>query len=974
MKGKSRSYMSFIRSGLLLIVMVFAMAALPGFSAKALAAEYPDYLSFTAVDGDVTIGMKKVGIPDDYVLEYTADLLDWTRVTLTETNERICTIPSGEIYYFRTDGEKEALAGWFGDIISGEYTLSNWTFVMSGAGKVKAAGNIMSLLDPSCKKTSVGDFCFYHLFDDCSSLMTAPKLPAMELGRECYLSMFRNCTALEIAPELPAEELKQSCYSSMFGNCTSLTTAPELPAERLATNCYSEMFSGCAALTKAPKLPAESLEWGCYQHMFDRCVSLVEAPELPAQSLAPFCYNGMFSRCSRLEAAPVLPAKTLVEGCYYDMFLGCNKLDELTVSFVGTDGTPIGECLEYWLVSTYAAGTLYCPESTLQFTDEELFLFCDWRKKAITGQPSYLSFAAVDGDVVIGMSKVRYPEEYVLEYTADFRNWTEITLTETNKDILTIHEGETYYFRTNRERDSISKAIEDAEGYPIPSYWRFVMSGEGKVEAAGNIMSLLDPTCEKTSVGDYAFYGLFSWCDKLSRAPRLPARTLGRYCYAQMFSDCSDLRLVANLPAEMMTEGCYKYMFANCTALTFSAELPAKTLDAYCYYGMFFGCGGVNYAFDLPAENLAEKCYMQMYSGCSLKTAPRLPALTLAEYCYSEMFAQCEQMEEAPELPAKTLVKGCYSMMFNGCKKLSSVVVGFTEAESSLDDCLANWLEGVSETGTLLCPESTLQYSNEELCFPAGWGKEDVKEQTRRQINSFVTRMYQQCLSRDPDQPGLEGWAEQLETDQMNGAQIAEQFVFSNEMLDKNLSDAEFVKVLYRSMMGREADEAGLNGWVSQLQGGFISRSEVTKAFVESAEFSGICTEYGITRGDFEAVGPIERFVTRFYTICLGRPADQKGHWGWVKQLQQKNLNGAQIAEAFFFSDEFVNKNVSDEVYIATLYRTILGREADETGLAGWVEQLQNNQMTRRDILGAFIESTEFTELCAGYGIERGSL
>ena len=948
MKGKSRSFMGFIRSGLLLIVMVFAMAVLPGFSSKALAADNPDYLSFTAVNGDVAIGMKKVGIPDDYVLEYTADLQNWTRVTLTETNEKICTIPSGETYYFRTDGEREALAGWFGDITSGEYTLSNWSFVMGGAGKVKAAGNIMSLLDPSCKKTLVGQFCFYHLFDDCGSLLTAPKLPAMELGVDCYSSMFRNCTALEIAPALPAE--------------------------RLAPNCYSSMFRNCTALTKAPKLPAESLERGCYQDMFGGCVSMVEAPELPAQSLAPFCYNCMFSGCSRLEVVPVLPAKTLVEGCYYDMFSGCKKLDELTVRFVDTDGTPIGECLEYWLVGTYAAGTLYCPESTLQFTNEELFLFCEWRKKAITGQPSYLSFAAVDGDVVIGMSKVGYPEDYVLEYTADLRNWTEITLTETIKEILTIHEGETYYFRTNRERDSISKAIEDAEGYPTPSYWRFVMSGEGKVEAAGNIMSLLDPTCEKTSVGDYAFYGLFSWCDKLWRAPRLPARTLGRCCYAQMFSDCSGLRLVPNLPAEVMTEGCYKYMFANCTALTFSSELPAKTLDACCYYGMFFGCGGLNYAFDLPAENLAEKCYMQMYCGCSLKTAPRLPALTLAEYCYSEMFAQCKQMEETPELPAKTLVKGCYSMIFNGCQKLSTVTVGFTEAEASLDDCLANWLESVSETGTLLCPEDTMQYTNEELCLPAGWVKKDVKEQTRQQINSFVTRMYQQCLSREPDEAGLAGWVEQLATGQVNGAQIAEAFVFSNEMLNKNLPNEEFIKVLYRAMMGREADEAGLAGWMKELTNDYSTRSEVTKAFVESAEFTAICESYGIIRGDYVAVGDIERFVTRFYTICLGRTADQKGHWGWVKQLQNKNLNGAQIAEAFFFSEEFVGKNVSDEVYIATLYRTILGREADEAGLNGWVEQLQNNQMTRRDILGAFIESAEFTGLCAGYRIERGSL
>ena len=541
--------------------------------------------------------------------------------------------------------------------------------------------------------------------------------------------------------------------------------------------------------------------------------------------------------------------------------------------------------------------------------------------------PDYLSFTAVDGDVTIGMNKRGKPDDYVLEYSKDRQNWTSVTLTDTNENIVTIPDGETYYFRTDRVRDGIGKGLiyDEDEDCWFFCYWNFSMAGEGEIKADGNTMSLLDPTCEKTSVGEHAFESLFGWCDKLLTAPKLSAQTLASNCYAGMFSDCSSLTKAPELPAQTLEPGCYQNMFSGCDSLTEAPELPAQTLEPGCYQSMFFGCNSLT---------------------------------------------------EAPELPAQTLVTWCYAHMFYGCSKLSSVTVGFVEVKANftLEGCLEDWLKDVSETGTLLCPESTMQYSNEELCLPAGWVKKDVKEQTRQQINSFVTRMYEQCLSREPDGAGLAGWAEQLETGQMNGAQIAEQFVFSNEMLDKNLSDAEFVKVLYRSMMGREADEAGLNGWVSQLQGGFISRSEVTKAFVESAEFTGICSEYEIARGDFAAVGDIERFVTRFYTICLGRPADQKGHWGWVVNLRDKKMNGAQIAEAFFFSEEFVNKNVSDEVYIATLYRTILGREADETGLAGWVEQLQNNQMTRKDILGAFIESTEFTGLCAGYGIERGSL
>ena len=34
----------------------------------------------------------------------------------------------------------------------------------------------------------------------------------------------------------------------MFNSCTSLTTAPELPATTLVTSCYQNMFDGCTSL------------------------------------------------------------------------------------------------------------------------------------------------------------------------------------------------------------------------------------------------------------------------------------------------------------------------------------------------------------------------------------------------------------------------------------------------------------------------------------------------------------------------------------------------------------------------------------------------------------------------------------------------------------------------------------------------------------------------------------------------------
>ena len=76
----------------------------------------------------------------------------------------------------------------------------------------------------------------------------------------CYC-MFEDCTGLTTAPKLPATTLANSCYSSMFYGCTSLVTAPELPATTLIDYCYYSMFSNCKSLNyiKAMFLTTDSL-------------------------------------------------------------------------------------------------------------------------------------------------------------------------------------------------------------------------------------------------------------------------------------------------------------------------------------------------------------------------------------------------------------------------------------------------------------------------------------------------------------------------------------------------------------------------------------------------------------------------------------------------------------------------------------------------------------------------------------------
>jgi hypothetical protein len=117
----------------------------------------------------------------------------------------------------------------------------------------------------------------------------------------------------------------------------------------------------------------------------------------------------------------------------------------------------------------------------------------------------------------------------------------------------------------------------------------------------------------------------------------------------------------------------------------------------------------------------------------------------------------------------------------------------------------------------------------------------------------------------------------------------------------------------------------------------------------------------------------IEQFVIRIYDQVLGRRAEDDGDGlrDWTNFLKSGGA-GVNLARGFFFSDEFIRRNHSNERFVEILYQAILGRPADAEGKASWMSVL-NAGLPREDVFAGFIHSNEFTRLCAIYGIERGT-
>ena len=250
------------------------------------------------------------------------------------------SLDNGETWSQLTDepvglakGDRALLKGEEPDSVPTKKNYSN--FKMEGL--IAASGSVMSLIDGDGEsKTIPYEYCFFRLF--------------------------QNCTSLTQAPELPATTLAERCYYDMFYNCTSLTQAPELPATTLADGCYFGMFESCFGLTQAPELPATTLARWCYCYMFYRCTNLKQAPELPATTLAEECYASMFESCTSLTKAPELPATTLVLSCYCNMFYKCSNLAYIKVAF--TDWKGVTSTIN-WATDVAKNGTFICPKELI---------------------------------------------------------------------------------------------------------------------------------------------------------------------------------------------------------------------------------------------------------------------------------------------------------------------------------------------------------------------------------------------------------------------------------------------------------------------------------------------------------------------------------------------------------------------------------------------------------------------------------
>jgi hypothetical protein len=87
----------------------------------------------------------------------------------------------------------------------------------------------------------------------------------------------------------------------------------------------------------------------------------------------------------------------------------------------------------------------------------------------------------------------------------------------------------------------------------------------------------------------------------------------------------------------------------------------------------------------------------------------------------------------------------------------------------------------------------------------------------------------------------------------------------------------------------------------------------------------------------------------RLYNASFKRLPDPDGLRYWIGNFSSGKDDERAVASSFLASTEFKQRygeNVSNEIYVNTLYKNVLSRDADSGGLGYWLGQLINTSVS----------------------------
>jgi uncharacterized protein (DUF1800 family) len=167
-----------------------------------------------------------------------------------------------------------------------------------------------------------------------------------------------------------------------------------------------------------------------------------------------------------------------------------------------------------------------------------------------------------------------------------------------------------------------------------------------------------------------------------------------------------------------------------------------------------------------------------------------------------------------------------------------------------------------------------------------------VRSPEFRESIAPVARLYLAYFNRAPDFAGLVYWMQRYQAgtalDEVSEA-FAQSAEFARQYGPK--TNAEFVQLVYRNILGRQPDAAGYTYWLGELDAGRATRGRVMAGFSQAAEY---------VRSSAPSV-----VVSVLYTAMMQRTPDPVGYSYWVNRIASGAADERALIEAFYASVEY---------------------------------------------------------------------
>ncbi|TNF55698.1 DUF4214 domain-containing protein, partial [bacterium] len=238
-----------------------------------------------------------------------------------------------------------------------------------------------------------------------------------------------------------------------------------------------------------------------------------------------------------------------------------------------------------------------------------------------------------------------------------------------------------------------------------------------------------------------------------------------------------------------------------------------------------------------------------------------------------------------------------------------------------------------------------------------------------QEILALVNWYYQSILGREPESEGAEGWTTEIERILSLGIDVKEGFIAlgklffnSEEYLTKGKEDEEYIIDLYETFLGRSPSPDEIAAWAGELTGG-LTRDLLLNYFIFSEEFKIYMDElFGSC-----LVRPEYSLVNDLYRGFLARLPDNDGYNSWLTLMQEAQCTGEQAVQdltneigLFFLHSDEYAARGTDNSEYIEDLYNGILRRGAELG--GYLAWLTNlnTGMTREQALQGFVNSDEF--------------